>query len=197
VFILFIRGHHELFVAFPAKTLSTVPQSPVTPRSDLIFRLLSIISTNSTKGAFNTRAITKSPKMRSQAQIEASRRNGAKLRPVGFPEERVVETNTVTDWELGLARVAHATILQERLTTDHFIAPNEFEKFLKQTEPEPEATPAPIVTDTPGEPRLERSGVSQPETPTSAAPVEITTPAPKKYSIQTEPNRSPTREGNQ
>jgi hypothetical protein len=43
----------------------------------------------------------------------------AALRPVGFLEERVVETITVADWHrrrswaLGMARVAHAAILQE------------------------------------------------------------------------------------
>jgi hypothetical protein len=47
------------------------------------------------------------------------------LQPVGFLEERVVETLTVADWYrrrywcLGMAKVAHATILQEQ-STDGF-----------------------------------------------------------------------------
>jgi hypothetical protein len=79
------------------------------------------MSRNSTEAAINTRAITKSPKMRTQAQIEASRRNGAKSRgPVTAEGKRIPAANaTVTDWhrrryrELGMAKVAHATILQE------------------------------------------------------------------------------------
>jgi hypothetical protein len=185
------------------------------------------------------------------------------LQPVGFLQERVVETITVTDWyrrrywELGMAKVAHATILQEHagdhftndlnkeipsahtaiavsdnqrtmdffrrcdssysreyrrarlelkelqaerkqkeaeaqffenieagLATDDFISLEEFEKFAKQTEPNQPVPPAespvtndtitdidsPTVVDIPGEPRLERSGVSQSQPTPSAEP---------------------------
>jgi hypothetical protein len=97
--------------------------------------------------------------------------------------------------------------IEAGLTTDDFISPNEFEKFIKQTEPNQPAPPVesttdtitnidtPTVIDIPGEPRPEGSGISQPQ-PTvpapavtdSAAPA-ISSPVlfPKNSSNQTDP----------
>jgi hypothetical protein len=116
---------------FPTQR-STSGQGPVTAAGKLNSAANSAFSTGprtpegkarSARNAHKRQILANSvalPAERNEEFLELLHDYRESLRPVGFLEERVVETITVSDWHrrrywvVGMVRVAHATVLQEQ-----------------------------------------------------------------------------------